>query len=184
MPCVTQKIHSKELLAIYKAFLEFVHILWETIKPTAVLTWRISHTLHSNESTSPVALECLWSCNAMQFQNGAYHSLSQHSSWLSLQTLASSYGEETSQNPGRHTINTHWDGDIFFGCRWWRTILQLKGQTRQDAKEWGANEETIVGNTTSHSKIGIKTNALVEQDVDLFWKILNSKYLANHMTEC
>ena len=31
-------LHSKELLAIYIAFLEFAHILWEATKPTIVLT--------------------------------------------------------------------------------------------------------------------------------------------------
>ena len=31
-------IYSKDLLAIYIAFLRFAHILWETIKPTIVLT--------------------------------------------------------------------------------------------------------------------------------------------------
>ena len=31
-------IYSKEFLAIYKAFLEFAHILWEASKPTIVLT--------------------------------------------------------------------------------------------------------------------------------------------------
>ena len=31
-------IYSKEFLAIYMAFLEFAHILWETSKPTIVLT--------------------------------------------------------------------------------------------------------------------------------------------------
>ena len=31
-------IYSKEILAIYLAFLEFAHILWETTKPTIVLT--------------------------------------------------------------------------------------------------------------------------------------------------
>ena len=33
-----QSIHSKKLLAIYMAFLEFAHFLWETSKPTIVLT--------------------------------------------------------------------------------------------------------------------------------------------------
>ena len=31
-------IYSKELLAIYMAFLKFAHILWEATKPTIVLT--------------------------------------------------------------------------------------------------------------------------------------------------
>ena len=30
--------YTKEILAIYMAFLEFAHILWETTKPTIVLT--------------------------------------------------------------------------------------------------------------------------------------------------
>ena len=35
---VKMSIYSKEFLAIYMAFLEFAHILWEATKPTIVLT--------------------------------------------------------------------------------------------------------------------------------------------------
>ena len=35
---LNMSIYSKEFLAIYMAFLEFAHILWEAAKPTVVLT--------------------------------------------------------------------------------------------------------------------------------------------------
>ena len=69
--------------------------------------------------------------------------------------------------------------------------LERKEQSRQNAKQWAANEEspvlkTIVkeftkidGNTTSHSMNGIKANARirVEQDVDLVLKNMKMKIL-------
>ena len=48
-------IYSKEFLAIYMAFLEFAHNLWETSKPTIVLTDNIFPVfLDESHSTSPV----------------------------------------------------------------------------------------------------------------------------------
>ena len=45
-------IYSKEFLAIYMAFLEFAHILWESTKPTIVLTDNKSITLFSKQKQS------------------------------------------------------------------------------------------------------------------------------------
>ena len=69
--------------------------------------------------------------------------------------------------------------------------LERKEQSRQNAKQWAANEESpalktsvkeftkIDGNTTSYSINGIKANARihVEQDVDLVLKNMKLKIL-------
>ena len=49
-------IYSKEFLAIYMAFLEFAHILWEAIKPTIVLTDNKSTTRFFQTEAIPPAL--------------------------------------------------------------------------------------------------------------------------------
>ena len=48
--------YSKEFLAIYKAFLEFAHILWEATKPTIVLTDNKSVTRFFQTKAIPPAL--------------------------------------------------------------------------------------------------------------------------------
>ena len=49
-------IYSKDFLASYMAFLEFVHILWETTKPTIVLTDNKSVTRFLQNKAVPLAL--------------------------------------------------------------------------------------------------------------------------------
>ena len=49
-------IYSKEFLAIYMAFLEFAHILWETSKPTIVLTDNKSVTRFFQTKAIPPSL--------------------------------------------------------------------------------------------------------------------------------
>ena len=49
-------IYSKEFLAIYMAFLEFAHILWEATKPTIVLTDKKSVTRFFQTKAIPPAL--------------------------------------------------------------------------------------------------------------------------------
>ena len=49
-------IYSKQFLAIYMAFLEFAHILWETTKPTLVLTDNKSVTRFFQTKAIPPAL--------------------------------------------------------------------------------------------------------------------------------
>ena len=75
--------------------------------------------------------------------------------------------------------------------------LERKEQSRQDAKQWAANEELldlktsvkeftkIDGNTTSYSINGIKASARirVEQDVDLVLKNLKLKILGQSFDE-
>ena len=49
-------IYSKEILAIYKAFLEFAHILWESSKPAIVSTDNNSVTRFSQIEAIPTSL--------------------------------------------------------------------------------------------------------------------------------
>ena len=49
-------IYCKEFLAIYHAFLEYNHILWETTLPTLVLTDKRSVTRFFQTKTTPPAL--------------------------------------------------------------------------------------------------------------------------------
>ena len=49
-------IYSKEILAIYMAFLEFAHFLWEATKPTIVLTDNKSVTRFFQTKAIPPAL--------------------------------------------------------------------------------------------------------------------------------
>ena len=49
-------IYSKEFLAIYMAFLEFAHILWESSKPTFVLTDNTSVTYFFQTKAIPASL--------------------------------------------------------------------------------------------------------------------------------
>ena len=49
-------IYSKEFLAIYMAFLEFAHILWEAAKPTIVLTDNKSVTRFFQTKAIPPSL--------------------------------------------------------------------------------------------------------------------------------
>ena len=53
-------IYSKEFLAIYMAFLELAHILWEATKPTLVLTDNKSvKRFFPNKGNSASTLECM-----------------------------------------------------------------------------------------------------------------------------
>ena len=57
-------LYSEDFLAIYMAFLEFAHILWEATTPTIVLTdKKPSHVFSKSNSASTV--ECLWLCVAI-----------------------------------------------------------------------------------------------------------------------
>ena len=63
---IKMSIYSKDFLAIYQAFLEFAHTLWETTKPTIVLTDKKSVTrFFQTKAISPA----LWNaCNyVLQF---------------------------------------------------------------------------------------------------------------------
>ena len=55
-PQLKMSIYSKVFLAIYMAFLEFAHVLWETTKPTIVLTDNKSVTRFFQTKAIPPAV--------------------------------------------------------------------------------------------------------------------------------
>ena len=61
---VMMSIYSKEILAIYMAFPEFAHFLWETTKPTIVLTDKSFTRLFQTQAIPPV----LWNACDYVFQ--------------------------------------------------------------------------------------------------------------------
>ena len=61
-------IYSKCFLAIYMAFFEFAHILWETSKPTTVLTDNESVTRLFQFQTKAIPASLWYACDyALQF---------------------------------------------------------------------------------------------------------------------
>ena len=112
----------------------------------------------------------------------------------------------------RRTPIEDWKNNIFLACCWCKKFfftqagnenesekqtLRRKEQSRQDAKQWAANEKTTSlksgdeefikpdGNTTSYYSNGIKANVRmrVEQDVDLVLKNLILKILGRPCDE-
>ena len=65
-------IYSKEILAIYMAFHEFAHILWEATKPTMVLTDNKSATSFFLTKAIPAALWNACDC-VLQFNSKTAH---------------------------------------------------------------------------------------------------------------
>ena len=103
-----KSIYSKEFLAIYMAFLEFAHILWETTKPTIVLTDNKSVTRFFQTKAIPPSL---WNaCDyVLKFNFKIAHiAVSVNTAADFLFTIRiESHGKYPSQNQGRCTNNTH-----------------------------------------------------------------------------
>ena len=206
-------IYSKEFLAIYMAFLEFAHILWEATKPTIVLTDNKSVTRFFQTKAIPPAL---WNaCDyVLQFNfkiahiNGSVKTAADSLSRLELRVtekIRLKIREDIHTTPIEVTTSSSDVADeeqIFFthadaGKESEEQTLERKEQSRQKAKQWAANEESpalktsvkeftkIDGNTTSYSMNGIKANARirVEQDVDLVLKNLKLKILGQPYDE-
>ena len=200
-------IYSKEFLAIYMAFLEFAHILWETMKPTIVLTDHKSVTRFFPTKSIPPSL---WkACDyVLQFNfkkahiAGSVNTAADFLSRLELKVterIRLNIREDVQTTPSEVTT-TSWDvadEEQFFFTQTdgqdetEEQILQRKKQSRQKAAEWVVNQEPpsmkpkiseftkIDGNTMSYSIHGIKANARirVEQDADLALKNLKLKIL-------
>ena len=116
-------ILSKENLAIYMAFLEFAHFLWDVSKPTIVLTDKKSVTRFLQ---TKAILPSLWNgCSyVLQFNFRIAHIAgSVNTAADSLQARTLSHGGDSSQNPGACTNNTHRGDNIFLRCCRGRTIL-------------------------------------------------------------
>ena len=206
-------IYSKEFLAIYMAFLEFAHILWEARKPTIVLTDNKSVTRFFQTKAIPPAL---WNaCDyVLQFNFKIAHiagSINTAADFLSrlelkvTEKICLKIREDIQTTPIEVTTSSSDVADeehVFFthaddAKESEEQTLERKDQSRQNAKQWAANEKLpalkmsvkeftkIDGNTTSYSMSSIKATARiqVEQDVDLVLKNLKLKILGQPFDE-
>ena len=206
-------LYSKEFLAIYMAFLEFAHILWEATKPTIVLTDNKSVTRFFQTKAIPPAL---WNaCDyVLQFNLKIAHiagPVNTAADFLSrlepkvTEKIRLKIREDIHTTPIEVTTSSSDVADeeqIFFthaddGKESEEQTLERKEQSRQNAKQWAANEELpalktsvkeftkIDGNTTSYSMHGIKANARirVEHDVNLVLKNMKIKTLGQPYDE-
>ena len=199
-------IYSKKFLAIYMAFLEFAHILWETSKPTIVLTDNKSVTRFFQTKAIPPSL---WNaCDyVLQFNfkiahiAGSVNTAADFLSRLELKITEKIHlkiREDVQTTPIE--VSTSFsdvaDEQFFFTQpdsqdETEEQILQRKEQSHKKAAEWLVNQEQsstkpsikeftkIDANTTSYSINGIKASAQIriEQDADLVLKNLKLKIL-------
>ena len=200
-------IYSKEFLAIYMAFLEFAHILWETSKPTIVLTDNKSVTRFFQTKAIPPSL---WNaCDyVLQFNlkiahiAGSVNTAADFLSRLELKVTEKIHlkiREDVQTTPIEVSTSSSdvADEEQFFFTQpdtqdeTEEQTLQRKEQSQKKAVEWVVNQKLssmkpsikeftkIDGNTTSYSINGIKASARirVEQDADLVLKNLKLKIL-------
>ena len=200
-------IYSKEFLAIYMAFLEFAHILWEATKPTIVLTDNKSVTRFFQTKAIPPAL---WNaCGyVLQFNfkiahiAGSVNTAADFLSRLELKVtekIRLKTREDIQTTPIDVTTSSSEVADekqVFFTQTDYdneseEQTFDRKEQSKQNAKKWAINEQPpimkttvkhftkIDGNTTLYSMNGIKAIARirVEQDVDLVLKNIELKIL-------
>ena len=200
-------IYSKDFLAIYMAFLEFAHSLWEATEPTIVLTDNESVTRFFQTKAIPPALR-----NACDFVSqfnfkiahiaGSVNTAADFLSRLEIKVtekIRLKIREDIHTTPIEVTNSSSDVADeeqVFFTHaddtnESEEQTLERKEQSRQNARQWAANEESpalkksvkeftrIDGNTTSYSMNGIKANARirVEHDVDLVLKNMKLKIL-------
>ena len=200
-------IYSKEFLAIYMAFVEFAHILWETTKPTIVLTDNKSVTRFFQTKAIPPSLR--HACDyALRFNfkiahiAGSVNTAADFLSRLQLKVterIRLKIREDVQTTPIEVTTSSsdNADEEQFFFMHTddqdetEEQILQRKEQSHDKAVEWVVNQEPssmkpsikaftkVDGNTTAYSLHGIKANARirVEQDTDLVLKNLKLKIL-------
>ena len=194
-------------------FLEFAHILWEATKPTIVLTDNKSVTRFFQTKAIPPAL---WNaCDyVLQFNfkiahiAGSVNTAADFLSRLELKVtekICLKIREDIQTTPIEVTTSSSDVADeehIFFthaddAKESEEQTLERKQQSRQNAKQWAANEELpalkasvkeftkIDGNTTSYSMNSIKATARirVEQDVDIVLKNLKLKFLGQPFDE-
>ena len=202
-------ICSKEFLAIYIAFLEFAHILWETPKPTIVLTDNKSVTRFFQTKAIPPSL---WNaCGyVLQFSfkkadlAGSVNTAADFLSRLELKVTENIHlkiREDVQTTPIEVSTSSSdvADEEQFLFTQpdsqdeTEEQILQRKEQSQKNAEQWVTNQELsslkpsikeftkIDGNTTSYSISGIKASARirVEQDADLVLKNLKLKILGH-----
>ena len=210
---LNKSIYSKEFLATYMAFLDFVHTFWEATKPTIVWTDNKSVTRLFQTKAVPPAL---WNaCDyLLQFNFKIGHiagSVNTAADFLSrlepkvtekirlkiredIQTTPIEVATSSSDAAAEEQFFlTHVDD----GKESEEHTLERKERSRQNGKHWAANEESpilktslkdftkIDRNTTSYSMIGIKANARlrVEQDADLVLKNMKLNILGQPCDE-
>ena len=189
------------------AFLEFAHILWETTKPTIVLTDNKSVTRFFQTKAFPPSL---WNaCDyVLQFNFKIAHiagSVNRAGNFLSrlelkvTERIRLKIREDVQTTPIEVTTSSSdvADEEQFFFTQpddqdeTEEQILQREEQSPEKAAEWVVNEEPsslkpsikeftkIDGNTAAYSLYGIKADARirVEQDADLVLKNLKLKIL-------
>ena len=206
-------IYSKEFLAICMAFLEFAYILWEATKPTIVLTDNKSVTRFFQTKAIPPAL---WNaCDyVLQFNFKIAHiagSVNTAADFLSRLEFKVTEKIRLKNREDIHTTPTEVttsfsdvaDEEQFFFTHADDTneseeqTLERREQSRQNARQWAANEESpalktsvkeftnVDASTTWYFINGIKANARirVEQDVDLLLKNMKLKNLGQPYDE-
>ena len=193
------------------AFLEFAHILWEATKPTIVLTDNKSVTRFFQTKAIPPAL---WNaCDyVLQFNFKMAHiagSVNTAADFLSrpelkvTEKIRLKIREDIHTTPIEVTTSSSDVADeeqIFFthaddGKESEEQTLERKEQSRQNAKQWAANEESpalktcvkeftkIDGNTTSYSMNGIKASARIRVEQDVVLKNMKLKILGQPYDE-
>ena len=200
-------LYSKEFLAIYMAFLEFAHFLWETSKPTIVLMDNKSVTRFFQTKATPPSL---WNaCDyVLQFNfkieliAGSVNTAADFLSRLELKVSEKIHlkiREDVQTTPIEVSTSSSDVGDeeqFFFTQpdgqdETEEQIIQRKTQSQKKAAEWVVKQELssmkpiikeftkIDGNTTSYSSNGIKasTRIRLEQDAHLVLKNLKLKIL-------
>ena len=157
-------VYSKEFLAIYMAFLEFAHILCEATKPTIVLTDNKSVTRFFQTKAIPPAL---WNaCDyVLQFNFKIAHiagSVNTAADFLSrfelkvTEKIRLKIREDIQTTPIEVTTSSSDVADeeqIFFTSaddvkESEEQTLERKEQSRQNAKQWAANEELLALKTS------------------------------------
>ena len=189
------------------AFLEFAHILWEATEPTVVLTDNKSVTSFFQTKAIPPAL---WkACDfVLQFNfkiahiAGSVNTAADFFSRLELKVtemIRLKIREDIQTAPIEVTtfLSDVVDEEHFFFTQADNNdeseekTFVWKEQSRQNAKQWAANEESsalktsvkeftkLDGSTTSYAMNGIKANARVpvEKDVHLVLKNIKLKIL-------
>ena len=206
-------IYSKNFLAIYMAFLEFAHILWEATKPTIVLTDNKSVNRFFQTKAIPPAF---WNaCDyVLQFNFKIAHiagSVNTAAEFLSRLELKVTQKIRLKIRQDIHTIPievTTSSSDVADEEQFFFThaddsneseeeTLERKEQSKRNVKQWAANEESpalktsveeftkIDGNITSYSMNGIKANAKirVKQAVELVLKNMKLEILGQPYDE-
>ena len=206
-------IYSKEFLAIYMAFLEFAHILWEATKPTIFLTDNKSVTRFFQTKAIPPAL---WNaCDYMLQFNfkialvaGSVNTSVDFLSRLELKVtekIRLKIREDIQTTPIEVTTSSSDVPDeekVFFtqtdnDNESEEQTFDRKEQSKQNAMKSAINEQSpimkttvkqltkIDRNTTLYSMNGMKANARIqlEQDVDLVLENMKLKILGQPRDE-